>query len=73
MMTDTGLRDATEGEGYISTWPVSDVPLFGGWIGIPLHLILLPGELTPLSLETGPDIGAEYLPVTVVIGPSVGA
>lgn len=72
LMSDNGLRDATEGDGYISTWPVSGAPLIGGWIGVPLHLVLLPTELAPLSLEVGPDIGAEHLPLTVVIGPSAG-
>jgi hypothetical protein len=26
-------------------------------------------EITPLELTTGPDIGADHLPVTVVVGP----
>jgi hypothetical protein len=30
-------------------------------------------EITPLELSTGPDIGAEHLPVTVVVGPGFQA
>ena len=61
-----------EGRGYLSTWPVSDFPLIGGWIGIPVDVVLMSRELTPLSLVTGPDIGAHHLPVTTIIGPAAG-
>jgi hypothetical protein len=67
---DTDMRDATEGSGYLSTWPVSDIPLIGGWMGIPIDVVLMTDEITPLELATGPDIGAGHLPVTVVIGPA---
>lgn len=66
----TGVRDATEGSGYLSTWPVSEIPLLGGWIGIPIDVVLMTDEITPLELSTGPDIGAGHLPLTVVIGPA---
>ena len=72
LLGDTGLRDAMEGRGYLSTWPVSDFPLIGGWIGIPVDVVLMSPELTPLSLVTGPDIGAHHLPVTTIIGPAAG-
>ncbi|GMQ94340.1 MAG: hypothetical protein BMS9Abin12_1828 [Acidimicrobiia bacterium] len=73
-MRDTlGLRDTTEGSGYQSTWPVSDIPLVGGWIGIPIDVVLMTEEITPFELTTGPDIGAAHLPVTVVIGPAFGS
>ncbi len=65
-----GLRDAAEGNGYLSTWPVSDLAVVGGWVGLPIDVVFLDGSLTPLELTTGPDIGAEHLPVTVVVGPS---
>ncbi|MFV1969942.1 MAG: hypothetical protein ACC683_02930, partial [Acidimicrobiia bacterium] len=73
-MRDTiGVRDTTEGSGYLSTWPLSDIPLIGGWIGIPVDIVLMTDEITPLELSTGPDIGAGHLPVTVVIGPAFGS
>lgn len=70
MRTDTGLRDATEGSGYQSTWPVSSIPVVGGWIGIPLDVVLMTDEITPLEFTTGPDIGAGHLPLTVLVGPA---
>ena len=72
LVGDAGLRDAMEGRGYLSTWPVSDFPLIGGWIGIPIDVVLMSPGITPLSLVTGPDIGAPHLPVTTIIGPSGG-
>jgi len=65
-----GLRDAAEGSGYLSTWPVSDIDIIGGWAGIPIDVVFVGPTLTPLELATGPDLGAEHLPVTVVVGPS---
>ncbi|MFC2153585.1 hypothetical protein ACFLQ7_03020 [Actinomycetota bacterium] len=67
LSTDT-VRDATEGSGYLSTWPVSGFPIIGGWAGIPLDLVLMTDEITPLDLMSGPDIGAGHLPMTVVVG-----
>ncbi len=68
LLGSTGLRDATEGSGYLSTWPVSGLPIIGGWVGIPIDTVLMTRELTPFALETGPAIGANHLPVTVVVG-----
>lgn len=64
-----GLRDATEGSGYLSTSPVYGIPIIGGWLGIPVDIVLMTEGITPLELTTGPDIGGEHLPVTVVVGP----
>lgn len=70
LMGSTGMRDATEGSGYLSTWPTSDLPLIGGWVGIPLDVVLMTDGVTPLELVTGPELGSSHLPVTVVVGPS---
>ncbi len=70
LLGSTDLRDATEGKGYLSTWPVTGIPLIGGWIGIPIDVVLMTPAVTPLELSTGPDIGADHLPVTVVVGPA---
>ena len=64
------LRDAAEGSGYLSTWPASGIPIIGGWIGIPIDVVLMTPDVTPLELTTGPDIGVGHLPVTVVVGPT---
>ena len=68
LLSSDAIRDATEGSGYLSTWPVSGFPIIGGWAGIPLDLVLMTEEITPLDLVSGPDIGAGHLPMTVVVG-----
>jgi endonuclease/exonuclease/phosphatase (EEP) superfamily protein YafD len=65
----TRLRDATEGSGYLSTWPTSDLPIIGRWIGIPIDVVYMDPELTPFDVVVGPDIGAEHLPITVDVSP----
>jgi endonuclease/exonuclease/phosphatase (EEP) superfamily protein YafD len=70
LRSTTGIRDATEGSGYLSTWPVSDWPIIGGWIGVPIDVVLMSADITPLDLSTGPDIGVSHLPVTVTVGPT---
>jgi hypothetical protein len=70
LIGSTSLRDATEGSGYLATWPASNIPIIGGWIGIPIDVVLMTPEITPFELTTGPDIGAKHLPVTVVVGPT---
>jgi hypothetical protein len=72
LIGDTALRDATEGFGYSSTWPVWDVPIIGGWVGIPIDVVLMTPDITPFEFTTGPDIAAGHLPITVIVGPSLG-
>ncbi len=70
LIGETGLRDATEGSGYKSTWPASDLPVIGGWIGIPIDIVLMTPDITPLEFATGPGVGANHLPVSVTVGPA---
>jgi endonuclease/exonuclease/phosphatase (EEP) superfamily protein YafD len=73
-MRDTvGVRDATVGSGYLATSPVVNIPLIGGWIGLPIDVVLMTDDITPLELSTGPDIGSGHLPVTVLVGPGYQA
>ncbi|MCL1587659.1 MAG: hypothetical protein M3092_04505 [Actinomycetia bacterium] len=69
LLAVTSLRDATEGSGYLSTWPTSDLPIVGRWVGIPIDVAYMDPELTPLDVVVGPDIGAEHLPMTLVVSP----
>ncbi|MCL1593179.1 MAG: hypothetical protein M3132_02365 [Actinomycetia bacterium] len=69
LMSTANLRNAAEGSGYLATSPVSDFPVIGGWLGLPIDVVLMDSTLTPLELKTGPDLGANHLPITVVIGP----
>lgn len=73
LMADADLRDATEGKGYLSTWPVSGFPLVGGWIGAPVDVVLMSSGITPYQLQTGPDIGVSHLPVRVIVGNVIGS
>ena len=70
LLATTELRDATKGEGYLATSEASDMFLIGGWLGLPLDLILMSPDATPIELTTGPNIGANHLPVSVLVGPT---
>jgi len=70
LSSTANLRNAAEGSGYLATSPVSNIPLIGGWVGIPIDVVLMDSTLTPLELTTGPDFGADHLPVKVVMGPA---
>ncbi len=70
LLATSELRDATKGEGYLSTSNVSDMWIIGGWLGLPLDLVLMSPDATPIEFTTGPDIGANHLPVTVLVGPT---
>jgi endonuclease/exonuclease/phosphatase (EEP) superfamily protein YafD len=69
LLGDTELRDAAEGAGYLATWPTSDLPIVGRWIGIPIDVAYMDPGLAPIDIVVGPDIGADHLPLTVVISP----
>ncbi|MEZ5176477.1 MAG: hypothetical protein R2823_09780 [Acidimicrobiia bacterium] len=69
LLSTTDLRDATEGYGYLSTSWASDLPLIGGWLGLPLDVVLMTPGVTPVELDTGPDVTARHLPVRVLAGP----
>jgi endonuclease/exonuclease/phosphatase (EEP) superfamily protein YafD len=70
LLSDTVLRDATEGQGYLSTSSASSLPVIGGWIGLPLDLVLMSEAATPIEIETGPDLTSDHLPVRVIVAPT---
>jgi hypothetical protein len=69
LFSTSELRDAAKGFGYLSTSNASGVPIIGGWMGLPLDVVLMTPDATPIELDTGPDIGAGHLPVNVLVGP----
>jgi hypothetical protein len=73
LLTNSTLRDATAGSGYLPTWPTSTLPVVGRWIGIPIDVVYMEPDLTPLKVTVGPDIGAEHLPITIDISPVAGS
>jgi hypothetical protein len=70
LLSTSELRDATKGKGYLATSEASDLFLIGGWLGLPLDLVLMSPDATPIELTTGPNIGASHLPVSVLVGPT---
>lgn len=70
LLSNTPLRDATEGKGYLATSSASSLPVIGGWIGLPLDLVLMSDGATPIEIETGPDLTADHLPVRVIVAPT---
>lgn len=70
LQANNDLRDASEGFGYLATSPVSTLPIIGGWVGLPIDTVFMDPTVTPLELRTGPDLGGNHLPVTVVVGPA---
>ena len=70
LVSTTDLRDATKGEGYLSTSNVSGLPIVGGWLGLPLDVVLMTSAITPITFNTGPDVSAENLPISVIFGPT---
>ena len=59
-----GLRNGARGFGLRPTWPTGFRPLM-----IPLDHCLLSSGLRAVSLETGPEVGSDHLPVLVEIVP----
>lgn len=70
LLSETDLRDATEGKGYLATSASSDLPIIGGWVGLPLDIVFMSDGATPITIETGPDLTTAHLPVRVVVGPT---
>jgi hypothetical protein len=70
LLATSDLRDATKGQGYLATSEASDLFLIGGWLGLPLDVVLMSPTATPITLTTGPNVGADHLPVSVLVGPT---
>lgn len=61
LIRQTGLYNARKGFGLKPTWP-TELP---GLVRIPLDHVLLSPGLRVLSLETGPELGSDHLPLLV--------
>ena len=60
-----GLHNCARGFGLLPTWPTGFRPLM-----IPLDHCLLSSGLRAVSLEAGPEVGSDHLPVLVEIVPN---
>ena len=62
-----GLRNGARGLGLYPTWPAGFLPL-----RIPIYHFLLSPGLRVASLELGPEVGSDHLPVLLEIAPGPG-
>lgn len=70
LLSTTELRNALDGEGYVSTSNASGWLVVGGWLGLPLDVVLMTDQVTPLTFEAGPDISSDHLPIQVTVAPT---
>jgi endonuclease/exonuclease/phosphatase (EEP) superfamily protein YafD len=65
-----GLDNSEDGFGYAATWPRTDPPLIGGYMGLPLDHALYRGDVTVPSRRVGPDLGPAHRPLLFDISPA---
>jgi endonuclease/exonuclease/phosphatase (EEP) superfamily protein YafD len=58
LITAGGLRNASDGHGYIATWPEWFWPAL-----IPIDHVLLKGRLAVTTIRRGPAIGSDHYPL----------
>lgn len=61
----TGLRNGARGIGLFPTWPAGFAPL-----RIPIDHVLVSTGLRVASLELGPEVGSDHLPLLAEIAPA---
>jgi endonuclease/exonuclease/phosphatase (EEP) superfamily protein YafD len=67
-----GLSNSEDGFGYAATWPRTDLPLIGAYVGLPLDHALYRGDITVPSRRVGPDLGPAHRPLLFDISPAAG-
>jgi endonuclease/exonuclease/phosphatase (EEP) superfamily protein YafD len=55
---DSGLRDARDGFGLLSSWPTGNPPLL-----IPIDHALVSQQIVVHNLYLGPDVGSDHYPL----------
>lgn len=59
LLTETGLRNAAAGHGWIATWP--------SWLFWPLRIpidhVLIRGPLAAMAVARGPFVGSDHVPI----------
>jgi endonuclease/exonuclease/phosphatase (EEP) superfamily protein YafD len=58
LVAAAGVRDASEGHGYVGTWPTWFWPAL-----IPIDHVLVRGPLAVTTVRRGPDVGADHYPL----------
>jgi endonuclease/exonuclease/phosphatase (EEP) superfamily protein YafD len=67
-----GLNNSEDGFGYAATWPRTDPPLIGTYMGLPLDHALYRGNITVPVRRVGPDLGPAHRPLLFDISPAAG-
>ena len=67
-----GLNNSEDGFGYAATWPRTDPPLIGAYMGLPLDHALYRGNITVPARRVGPDLGPAHRPLLFDISPAAG-
>jgi endonuclease/exonuclease/phosphatase (EEP) superfamily protein YafD len=67
-----GLDNSEDGFGYAATWPRTDPPLIGTYVGLPLDHALYRGSITVPSRRVGPDLGPAHRPLLFDVSPAAG-
>ena len=67
-----GLNNSEDGFGYAATWPRTDPPLIGAYMGLPLDHALYRGNIAVPARRVGPDLGPAHRPLLFDISPAAG-
>lgn len=63
LLSDTGLTNASDGFGFMPTWPTSLFPMM-----IPIDHCLVSEAFRVVDIRTGKDLGSDHLPLVVELG-----
>ncbi len=63
LTTDTGLTNASAGQGYLPTWPTKLLPMM-----IPIDHCLVSEHFAVIDFNTGGGIGSDHWPLIVELG-----
>ncbi len=63
LLSDTGMTNASEGFGFMPTWPTNLIPMM-----IPIDHCLVSEGFKVIDIRTGEDLGSDHLPLVVELG-----
>lgn len=63
LLSATGLSNASDGYGFMPTWPTNFLPM-----RIPIDHCLVSDRFRVLDIRTGNDLGSDHLPLVVELG-----
>lgn len=67
-----GMTNSEDGFGYSATWPSTDWPIIGEYMGLPLDHALYRGDITVPSRRVGPDLGPAHRPLLFDLSAAAG-